>query len=635
MTRPPPIDELRRRLAEGEVEEVRRALARRATVGPGEGESHVELGELCEEAGLFELARVEYEAALATDPDDRRALRLLADLCEARGDRDRLLRYLSAAAERRPGDGEVLVRLVPELQARSLTRHLARVLARAEEAGADPDLLAGLRGPASPSEEEGIALLPHDADLVRFLQLFGGREDMHARQWFDRARGVGFTPVPQPLTVHLLRNHVLGNVTLGVYPIRLDGTVGFFALDIDLERKVLEHHRSDGEALVRFRETLRRETLAWIRFLTDLGLPPLVEDSGYKGRHLWVHLAEPLDAARIRFLGQRLLAARPEPEFPVSVEFFPKQGRRRGKGLGNLIKLPLGIHRRTGRRAVFLGPEGEVVREPWEHLRNLEPVTPETVDDALARLDALAPAPRAPEAPSDEEKEPDVRLGPLPILRPPRWTEGDFEVDPEVRHLLACCPVLAALKEKVDRGEALDYDEQVVLRHTLGHLPQGVLAFNYLLGRLPDVRPEMPLKSTLRGSPSSCARIRQRLPRLAGEVSCSCSFSFAPGSYPTPLLHLRTLPESPPKDPDPREKTERLARAYAALCRRGESLGGEREALERELCRRLENAPDRRLVLEEGVYRLVDREGVTELLWEPAAEEKPEERPEGEPEGAA
>jgi len=41
----------------------------------------------------------------------------------------------------------------------------------------------------------------------------------------------------------------------------------------------------------------------------------------------------------------------------TSVELFPKQSRVPTGSLGNLIKLPLSFHRKTGRRGRFIGME--------------------------------------------------------------------------------------------------------------------------------------------------------------------------------------------------------------------------------------------------------------------------------------
>src|SRR5205807_114972 len=95
-----------------------------------------------------------------------------------------------------------------------------------------------------------------------------------------------------------------------------------------------------------------------------------------------------------------------------------------------------------------------------------------------------APTPEAPPAPAP------VAPGPLPPEPAPAWTDADFEADPRMRHLLTHCPVLAELKRTVEEHRRLNHDEQLVLIHTLGHLPGGPQAVNYLLSRCVDVGPE-------------------------------------------------------------------------------------------------------------------------------------------------
>ncbi len=98
---------------------------------------------------------------------------------------------------------------------------------------------------------------------------------------------------------------------------------------------------------------------------------PLFENSGYKGRHYWVFLEEPETADVLHLFGRLLLASQAMQLPPgMHLEFFPKQARVRSKGLGNLIKLPLGIHRRTGYRSLLLDDQGQPVPDALAALRS-------------------------------------------------------------------------------------------------------------------------------------------------------------------------------------------------------------------------------------------------------------------------
>ena len=211
--------------------------------------------------------------------------------------------------------------------------------------------------------------------------------------------------------------------------------------------------------------------------------------------------------------------------------------------------------------------------------------------------------------------------GPPPPAPAPAWTEADFQADPRFRHLLAHCPVLAELKRTVDEHRRLSHEEQLVLIHTLGHVEGGPQAVNYLLGKCVDVGPEKFLKDRLKGNPVSCPSIRKKIGHVTRRVPCNCPFDFAPDRYPTPVLHLLTLsPEAVAAPPAPAAlDLETLARRYAASAVRLEELRREHDGLKRSLLNALRALPDRVITCPGGHYRLVEHDGLEELLWEPDA----------------
>lgn len=124
--------------------------------------------------------------------------------------------------------------------------------------------------------------------------------------------------------------------------LHLDGThtIGTFLLRGDRARcLVLDVDNGSQEAAME----LVKELLGLGVRLRSIG----VEDSGNKGWHVWVLLARSALARDLRKLG---LAAKARAG--VACEVFPKQDE--AKDLGNLVKLPGGIHRVTGRRCDFV-----------------------------------------------------------------------------------------------------------------------------------------------------------------------------------------------------------------------------------------------------------------------------------------
>jgi len=419
-----------------------------------------------------------------------------------------------------------------------------------------------------------------------------------------------------------VRNHLLGSITIGVYPIRLDNTVTFMAIDIDINKRAIARARGSVQEARAIKDKVSSEARRLQGALRDLEMPALLEDSGYKGRHLWVFLQEPIEAGIVRQFGSLFIAAFPLESMDLHAEFFPKQSTA-GAGIGNLIKLPLGIHRRTGRRARLLLADGSPDPDPFGTLREIRRLPRETLFRVIVSLKSRPTMPvPAPFAPEEPETQPPMPL-PLPPAPAPAWTVADFEINPEISQLLRNCAVIAALKEKVLKHRRLAHDEQVVLTHSLGHSSAGVLAVNYLFDSCVDVPATARLQTPLSGNPISCPRIRKRIPHVTGQVDCNCSFESAADQYPTPRLHLATLPRDLPAQskPEPAWDPAERTRALGVLRRRRQEIEREIVDLEKSLQAHMERLGKDCIELEEGALVLKQEAGALPALeWEPKAD---------------
>ncbi len=585
---------------------------------------HDDWARLCEEAGLVNLAFREWQLAARDAPDDPPTVLRLVQCYRERGDLARATRGVELLLACSPAQEAWLSLLLELLVEQGALPAAQAALQRAREAGLSDAAVAALQARLLPPEDEPThegSLTFTEADLVRFQALFGGREDVHARQWAKPSGETGYTPVREPLTPAVVRNHLLGTFTVGTYPIRLDGTSTFFVLDLDITRSSLERAVSESALARQLRESMRTEGVRLLNALRrDFGLPVLFEDSGYKGRHFWIFLEQPEPAEVLHLLG-RLLLTRLTPTLAegLHLEYFPKQPALKNQGLGNLIKLPLGVHRRTGRRAVLLDEHGQPLAEPLAALRQVHRLSREQLYSLVERLKQEAPPLLSvePKPKLTEPSPPTPAEGPPPPEPRPAWTEADFETDPRVRHLLKQCPVLAELKRQVDSERRLNHEEQLVLIHSLGHLPSGPQAVNYLLSHCVDVPAEKLLKSPLRGHPISCPSIRKKIGHVTRRVPCNCSFAQAPEHYPTPTLHLIGLPVVEPSPTAvPTQSLEDLARRYGVLTRRRDEIHREWDTMRGELVERLRLAPARAVACPGGRFRLIEQEGVEELVWE-------------------
>ncbi len=472
-----------------------------------------DLVERCEAVGLVHAAIDLCDLLLRRDPRDESALQHLALLQDEIGDGKAAAAARARIAELHPP---------PE--------------ARGDEGW------AGVAGGDDEQLDESLSLveLPH---LVRFVELFTGREQVHARQWYDRRRRKGgYSPVPEPLTPSLAADHLAGRQTLGSYLIREDGRCRHIVLDLDVRKQALEESRGDPDRQAELRSALDRHGQRISGFLGQLGIPSLLVDSGYKGRHLWIRLAHPADGEQVHALAAELVRVLAPSSPDLHLEGFPKQGAVAAGGLGNLVKLPLAIHRVSGRRAVILHADGSAHPRPMTALSRWRALDPGRLGELRSALAARPSAPTdirdARSARRDAGQEDAVSTA-APVSIPP-FTEEDLDSTPEIKELLDGCPLLARVVQRILAEGRVSHDMLVALRHTLGHLQDGPRAVNFLLGRCDGVPEGALMGRPMRGSPASCSNLRRRLWGIARRVDCDCAFAprHTRATYPNPLLHL-------------------------------------------------------------------------------------------------
>ncbi len=534
----------------GDVAEAVRLAQSRDTRAVVDCGFHLGWADVLEELGLTDDAAQELNLALRDDPANMEIHPRLAELLLDQGRPEKAARVWMAAVKLKPQEARYYQELGSALrEAREFAkaRNVYEVGFKRTE---DPKLAALLRElnfieaedsaedqPQTVDAPEPLGQAPTQSQLMVFESLFRGRQGVHARQWISPSGDTGYTPVQETLTPNVIENHILGNYTVGIYPVRLDNTVGFIAFDFDIAKFAVAKaikSRSAWEALMaKAHQTACRVA----EFAAAVEIPVYIEDSGFKGRHVWLFIEVPIPAGVAKKCGETILKQIGGLPPEIAVEVFPKQGAVKRGGLGNLIKLPLGIHKRTGRRGLFVTPEGSPCPDQLRFLEEIRK-TPRRVIYALIQkyysLGGVGPAHTADDAPPWSAGVDDA---PVDLL-PKAALDYHPDTDPQFQAMLLKCGILGAVVEKVNREGALTRDETQVLIHTVGHLDQGPEAVNFFFRRCPNMDPGLFMKSKLTGNPMSCPKIRSRLPQVSAAVKCSCSFHAGVGLYPNPLNHL-------------------------------------------------------------------------------------------------
>ncbi len=186
------------------------------------------------------------------------------------------------------------------------------------------DLQAGAKQEVNP------ALLPL---AERWIALFANRVQPYALQQPDGS----YRWVYEDSTPHLAAAHLAGEVTLAFSSTDARGCSRWACLDVDVPESL-------------------PQVLSMRAALAELGLPGLVEASR-RGGHLWLLLDEAVPAVALRFAVASALseAAGMGVEIPA-YELYPDTPAV--GALAHAMRLPLGVHRKTGWSYPLFDDEG-------------------------------------------------------------------------------------------------------------------------------------------------------------------------------------------------------------------------------------------------------------------------------------
>jgi hypothetical protein len=169
--------------------------------------------------------------------------------------------------------------------------------------------------------------------------LFCHRDEVYAQQFKDSSGKWGFSKVLDDIRRETVSDHIKGKHTIGVYEIGLDDDVIWGCFDVD--------SHNEGETAEAAMEKVR----ALCDVLEVYGVPYLLEASGSPGSyHIWIFFKRTRTYNAYRFMKQVASEAKVK-----GIEIWPKQKKldKNGK-FGNLVKLPICLHNKTGARSAFL-----------------------------------------------------------------------------------------------------------------------------------------------------------------------------------------------------------------------------------------------------------------------------------------
>ena len=277
--------------------------------------------------------------------------------------------------------------------------------------------------------------------IALFRSLFRGRDDVYPRRFESRSSGkTGYSPVcanewltgicekPRvkcatchhrqflPVTDDVIHRHLVGtdargsDFVAGVYPMLLDETCFFLAIDLDKST-----WRDDAGAVL---ETCRR-----------LEVPAVLERSrSGNGGHIWIFFETAVPASIARRLGFHVLTETMERRPDIGLDsydrFFPNQDTLPRGGFGNLIALPLQKRPREAGNSVFVDDALEPFDDQWSVLSSIQRMPRTAVDEIVHMAGQTGRIIGVRVASHDDDVE--------PWTLPPSRSRTDFNISGEI-----------------------------------------------------------------------------------------------------------------------------------------------------------------------------------------------------------
>lgn len=212
-----------------------------------------------------------------------------------------------------------------------------------------------------------------------FRSLFRGRDDIYAERW-EKDGTAKYSPAkshdwdhhnkmpkgkwkcaeschPLPFTDLVLKEHLDGRKTVGLYPLLKDDTCWLLAVDFD-------------------EENWREDTRTFLEVCDEHGVPAYFEISrSGNGGHVWIFFDSPVAASQARKLGTFLVSETKERRYQLDFKsydrLFPNQDTLPSGGYGNLIALPLQKIPSENGCSVFADRNFVPYKDQWTFLKSV------------------------------------------------------------------------------------------------------------------------------------------------------------------------------------------------------------------------------------------------------------------------
>jgi len=358
--------------------------------------------------------------------------------------------------------------------------------------------------------------------LQQYMKLFAGREDTYGKEELNKGKKRCVEQMAEPLTEDIIKAHIEGKFTASTFVQRSNHTVKYLIIDVDISKRVLLQG-SDGETIQKYLPKAAETSRKLLKVLKKIGLKGYLEDSGFRGYHIWLFFTEWIPTRYVSMLTDIIEEDLGKIDTDVTIEYFPNKGKMRNGSFGQSMKLPLGFHVRTGRRSQMMDEDFAPVFVNEEYLGDIAKFSLQAIKKIIGYHSGNE---------KKEIKEVDSNL------------EGFGEISEQIRVVLEGCNLMRYLCQKARKTGYLTHFERLSVLYVFGHLGDEGKTFvhtvmeftlNYQYHVTEKFIQKIPLK------PISCIKLRDQYKQITAEYGCSCDFKRTRNCYPSPVLHAIKL----------------------------------------------------------------------------------------------
>lgn len=234
--------------------------------------------------------------------------------------------------------------------------------------------------------------------IALFKSLFKGRDDVFAIRWENKDKTKsGYSPACKnewvegichrtkikcsncihrkliEISDQVIYNHLSGDNTIGLFPLRKDDTCYFLAIDFD-------------------KRDWKEDVSAFMNVCRENDVPTVVERSrSGNGAHIWLFFNTAIKAIIARKLGFLLLTKTMESRYQLGLSsydrLFPNQDRLPKGGFGNLIALPLQKKALEKGNSAFVNENFFPFKDQWSFLASIKKMNHAEVNQLVKKLD--------------------------------------------------------------------------------------------------------------------------------------------------------------------------------------------------------------------------------------------------------